>query len=188
MNQDDPHREDPKIIKVLLDNQEQFRSFLSRHVRDHSAAEDLLQEAFVKALRAEKNLVSSESIVPWFYRIVRNVLIDFYRTRAACERKNESFWREINHLSTEGPQAGELLDAICACMSRLLPTLNPQYAEVISRIDLKGEAHDVVAKELGIEKGNLTVRLHRAREGLRKSLEASCGACSKHGCLNCACE
>lgn len=187
MNEDDPRRDDPEIIKVLFDNHEQFRSFLSRHAKDHSTAEDLLQEALEKALRSKRSLVSSESLIPWFYRIVRNVLIDFYRTRAAHERKNENFWRE-NHLNEAAPKPGELLDAICACMNRLLPTLKPQYAEVIGRIDLKGEAPEIVAKELGIEKGNLTVRLHRAREALRKSLEASCGACTKHGCLNCTCE
>jgi DNA-directed RNA polymerase specialized sigma24 family protein len=73
-------------------------------------------------------------------------------------------------------------------MGRLLPTLKPEYSELVQKIDLDGSDPDEVACSLGITRGNLNVRLHRAREALRKSLELSCGACSKHGCLNCTCE
>jgi RNA polymerase sigma-70 factor (ECF subfamily) len=67
-------------------------------------------------------------------------------------------------------------------------TLKPNYADLIRRIDLAGESLPSVAKELRVTTNNLTVRLHRARQALRESLEQACGICSKHGCLNCTCE
>ncbi|MEP6891867.1 MAG: sigma factor-like helix-turn-helix DNA-binding protein, partial [Nitrospirota bacterium] len=73
-------------------------------------------------------------------------------------------------------------------LNRLLPTLRSNYAELIRRVDLEEESPKLVAEELKISPSNLTVRLHRARQALRASLEQSCGICSTHGCLNCTCD
>jgi RNA polymerase sigma-70 factor (ECF subfamily) len=65
--------------------------------------------------------------------------------------------------------------------------MRPAYAHLIGRIDLRGELPADVAKEMKLTTNNLTVRLHRARQALRASLEQACGICTKHGCLNCTC-
>jgi DNA-directed RNA polymerase specialized sigma24 family protein len=75
----------------------------------------------------------------------------------------------------------------CACMRRLLPTMTPQYASLIQQIELDEEAPESVAANLGITKGNLTVRLHRARQQLKRRLEENCRVCVTHGCLDCHC-
>ena len=72
-------------------------------------------------------------------------------------------------------------------MRRLLPKLKPEYAEIIERVDLREEPLAGVAGALGITPNNAAVRLHRARSGLRKQLERSCGTCATHGCLDCRC-
>jgi RNA polymerase sigma-70 factor (ECF subfamily) len=41
-----------------------------------------------------------------------------------------------------------------------------------------------LATETGISNGNAAVRLHRARQAMRKRIEQCCGACSRHGCLH----
>lgn len=65
--------------------------------------------------------------------------------------------------------------------------LRPAYADLIRRIDLEGESPAALAREFNITSNNLTVRLHRARQALRATLEDTCGICTKHGCLNCTC-
>jgi RNA polymerase sigma-70 factor (ECF subfamily) len=77
--------------------------------------------------------------------------------------------------------------AICECMNTLLPTLKPEYAEILQRVDLQDSALTEVASELGISQNNATVRLHRARQALKRQLEQSCGTCATHGCLDCTC-
>jgi RNA polymerase sigma-70 factor (ECF subfamily) len=72
-------------------------------------------------------------------------------------------------------------------MERLLPAMNPQYADLIRRLDLNEEAPDTVAASLGITKNNLSVRIHRARQQLKQRLEDNCRVCAKHGCLDCQC-
>ncbi len=45
-----------------------------------------------------------------------------------------------------------------------------------------------MAREAGITAKNAGVRLHRARQALKKQLERSCGSCAVHGCLDCSCK
>nr|WP_087473373.1 sigma factor-like helix-turn-helix DNA-binding protein [Nitrospira cf. moscoviensis SBR1015] len=103
-------------------------------------------------------------------------------------RRNEAFLQELTVSgSLLEPPLDEAKETVCACLYRLLPGLRGNYADLIKRIDLDGESPAQVAKELKISQNNLTVRLHRARQSLRASLEGACGICSKHGCLNCTC-
>lgn len=176
-------------VALLLGNQAAFKGFLRRHLPSEEAAEDLLQQNLLKAIRSSEGLANKESAVAWFYRILRNSLTDFYRARAAEGRKSDAFRHELISAG-EDSQASpdtELMGEVCACLNRLLPSLKPEYGDLVSRIDLKGEEPAAVARETGITYNNLMVRLHRARLALRKSLEQSCGACTRHGCLDCTC-
>ncbi|MDC8446931.1 MAG: sigma-70 family RNA polymerase sigma factor [Nitrospira sp.] len=176
------------VIQRLLENESAFRQFVRRRVGDEAVADDILQQSFIKAVGRSHSLNNEHSAVAWFYRILRHTVADYYRSHGAETRRNEAFLRELtisgNH---QEPPPGELQAAACACLHGLLPSLHGNYAELIKRIDLDGESQAQVAKELKISRNSLTVRLHRARQALRGALEASCGICSKHGCLNCTC-
>ena len=179
----------PDIFSQLLGRESEFRAFLQRRVGDDALAKDLLQESFVRAVQQEHQLRSPDLIVSWFFRILRNATVDYYRSRASHDRKIEGFMREL--IASEAnttPAFGELRPAVCMCLEQLLPKLRPNYANLLNRIDLNGEAIASVAKDLNITPNNLTVRLHRARQALRESLEENCGICTKHGCLNCTCD
>ena len=76
---------------------------------------------------------------------------------------------------------------ICNCIQWLIPTLKPEYAEIIT-LDLKEMDSGDIADQLGIKKDNLKVRRHRAREQLKMRIEETCKICAKHGCLDCDCK
>lgn len=177
------------IIRPLVEHEPAFRAFLRRRVNDETLAEDLLQQSFVRGIEHHHALHRKGSVVPWFYRILRHAMLDYYRSQASDVRKHDAFLHKLT-VSGEDKAAppDDVKPTVCACLYKLLPTIRPTYAELIRRIDLEGEAPQTVAQELQITLNNLTVRLHRARQTLRAGLEASCGICSKHGCLNCACE
>jgi hypothetical protein len=65
-------------------------------------------------------------------------------------------------------------------MTTLLPNLKAEYAEVLRRVDLEETPLPRVATDLAITTNNATVRLHRARQALRRQLERSCGTCATH--------
>ncbi|BFU95359.1 MAG: ECF family RNA polymerase sigma factor [Nitrospira sp.] len=176
------------IVQRLMDNESAFRMFLRRRLGDEAIADDILQQSFIRAVERHHSLRNDESAVAWFYRILRHTLADYYRSRGAEARRDEAFLQELTVSGHhQEPPFDEVNATVCSCLHRLLPHLRGNYAELVRRIDLEGESPAHLAKELKISRNNLTVRLHRARQALRVSLEASCGLCSKHGCLNCVC-
>lgn len=188
-NDAEPHPLLDEIIKQLTDHRQAFHAFLTRRMGNATCAEDLLQLCFMKALAHFHSIKQMNKVIPWFYQILRHALIDYYRAKETDSKRLQAFLDETETLGThQVPSLDELQPTICACLDRLVMTLKPGYADLIRRIDLSGESLQSVAKELQITTNNLTVRLHRARQALRQSLEQACGICSKHGCLNCTCD
>ena len=172
----------------LLEQESAFRAFLRKRLSDNVVVEDLLQQSLMKAVERYHDLRKSDSAISWFYRILRNTVTDYYRSHAADHRKVEGLRHEMIAAGEDKmPALDEIRPAICTCLDPLLKEMRPAYAHLLERIDLKGESPAAVAKELKLTTNNLTVRLHRARQALRASLEQACGICTKHGCLNCTC-
>ena len=177
------------VIQRLAENRSLFEIFLHRRVQDDFTVQDLLQQSFVKAIQQQHSLTNEESVVPWFYRILRNTVIDYYRSHASENTHRNDFLKQSRVLDDDQvPSLDEIKPIICTCLDGVLSALRPGYADLIRRVDLSGESLTEVALNLQITPNNATVRLHRARQALRTSLENSCGVCSKHGCLNCTCE
>ncbi len=80
----------------------------------------------------------------------------------------------------------ELEAAVCECVYGLMPTLKPEYRDILHAIEIEGQTVAEMATRFSITRGNAAVRLHRARPALRKQLEVACGTCTEHGCLDCS--
>lgn len=175
-----------EMLEVLVDNHRRFLAFLERRVGSREAAEDILQDAFVRSLDRVDAVRDQDAIIPWFYRVLRNALTDYYRRSGAEDRALTSHAAAIADDVDPGPEQ-EVLDAVCACVARLVDTLKPEYAAVVKRVDLQGVSVAAFAKESGITANNAGVRLHRAHEALRRQVARSCGTCANHGCFDCSC-
>jgi RNA polymerase sigma-70 factor (ECF subfamily) len=70
----------------------------------------------------------------------------------------------------------------------LVPTLKPEYAEAIRRVDIDGGTVASLAAAASITPNTAAVRLHRAHQALRKQVALSCGTCATHGCPDCSCQ
>ena len=172
------------LTTQLVDNHRQFLGFLERRLGDRALAEDILQDAFVKSIEKSQEVRDESSATAWFYRLLRNAIIDHYRRSGTRSRALEGLARELEGAVEPPP---ELHDAICGCVARLAGTLKPEYEEAIRRIEVDGVSVQEFANETGISANNASVRVFRAREALRKQVKASCGTCADHGCLECAC-
>ena len=174
----------PETVARLLEGHRLFLAFLERRVGSRSAAEDILQEAFVRGLRHATRLRDQESAVAWFYRLLRNAIADHYRRRRSEQRG-------LARLAAQPAAAAEpepdLAEAVCACIRALVDTLKPEYALALRRLDLDGQSLAAFAQEAGITANNAGVRAHRARLALRRQVEKSCGTCATHGCYRCEC-
>ena len=168
--------------QLLVQHHGRFLAFLRRRVESDTVAEDILQDAYTKSLEKLDQVRDDESVVAWFYRLLRNAVIDHYR-KAGVEKKAKAALAED---AAEGFEP-ELRESICSCISDVLPTLTPEYADIVGAVELGERSIAEVAAEKGLTTNNATVRLHRARTALRRRLVQVCGTCSTHGCLDCTC-
>jgi len=175
----------PEMVEALVANHRQFLAFLERRMGSRTDAEDLLQDAFAKGLARGHQVHDPESAVPWFFRVLRNALTDWYRRRGVEDRALAE-WRGREDVA-EPPRDEALFGEVCGCVLRLAGTLRPEYATALRRVDVDGLPVKDFAAEVGITPGNAAVRLHRAREALRARLIQSCGTCAEHGCVDCSC-
>jgi RNA polymerase sigma-70 factor (ECF subfamily) len=170
-------------IAVLLANRARFVEFLERRVGSHHLAEEILQDAMAKAVERGGTLRHEESVLAWFFRVLRNAVIDVHRRRGAASRALEQLAREIETSTGFDEPARE----VCRCVSGVLETLRPEYQAPIRAVDLGGRDVRGFADEAGITPNNAAVRLHRARRTLAERLMTTCGACADHGCVDCSC-
>lgn len=170
-------------VDVLLDNHRRFLAFVEKRVGDRALAEDILQDAFVRSIGKTEDL-SNEALVPWFYATLRNAVIDRYRRGASQGRALEAFGRELERVRDT---SGDLDREICACVTRVATTLKPEYAEALARVEVGGASLKEYASESGLTPNNAGVRVHRARQALKRKMMESCGLCAEHGCVDCTC-
>ena len=173
------------VLDTLVENRRAFLAYLTRRVGDPALAEDLLQDAFAKALARPEMLPDDEALVPWFYRTLRNAAIDRFRRQGAADRGLEAFARELNTVETV---PDETRREVCQCIGRLATTLKPEYADALLAVEVEGQAVKDYAERKGLTAGNAAVRVFRARQALKQRVVESCGTCAEHGCLNCTCQ
>lgn len=173
-----------EALEKLLEHRAKFLGFLQRRVESREVAEDILQSAFVRGLEKGDTLREDESAVAWFYRMLRNAVIDHYRHNAAATRAAQEWARD---LETETGLDELIHDVACRCVEDVLSELKPEYRDAIKAVDIEERSMRDLAEKTGISENNAAVRVHRARQALRKQVNLTCGVCAEHGCVDCRC-
>lgn len=178
---------DAAVQRALVEAREELLQFLSMRLRDRDEAEEVLQAFSVRALERAAQLRDVRTVRGWLGRVLATTIVDYQRRATRRRRREVDVDQESldNHPVDPDP---ELDAAVCNCLYRLLPTLKPEYSDIVWRADILGEPRDRLATSLGTSLNNVTVRLHRGRQALRKRLEEMCRTCPVHGFLDCHCE
>lgn len=170
-----------EVTEQLVASHRDFLAFVQRRVGDRALAEEIVQDALVKRLEHTGEI--RESAIGWFYRVLKNAIIDRARRATVQRARLEALAHELE--TTE--RDAELHDVVCRCVTDLAATLKPEYAEALRRIDVDGTAVKDYAAEVGISPSNAGVRVFRARDALREQVVRACGTCATHGCVDCTC-
>ncbi|MBX3583135.1 MAG: RNA polymerase subunit sigma-70 [Rhizobiaceae bacterium] len=176
---------DAAVQRALVEAREEMLVFLQRRLRSRDDAEEVLQRFSLRALERASQLRDIRTVRGWLGRILATTLVDHQRNLSKRRRRETPV--DKAEIESE-PVDAELDAAVCNCLYRLLPTLKPEYADIVWRADILGEPRDRLAASLGTSLNNVTVRLHRGRQALRKRLEEMCRTCPIHGFLDCHCE
>ena len=139
--------------------------FLSRMTGNRTAAEDLVQDVFVRILKYRATF-RGDGFETWMFRIARNARADYFRRRGA-----------VDHVSDEGidppsdaPGPARLLeqDQEVARLKQALARLREDRRELIVLTRYRGMTHEQIAAILGVDTGTVKVRIHRAIKELRQ--------------------
>ncbi|MBW8312399.1 MAG: sigma-70 family RNA polymerase sigma factor [Rhizobium sp.] len=130
-------------------------------------AEDLLQEAFVRAWQALPAFRFESAFGTWLHRLAVNTALMELRSRrggAALETDDEAL---ESHAT---PDSAGHRTALGLDLERAVATLPPRARAVLVLHDIEGWKHEEIAAELGMAVGSSKAQLHRARQLLRTRL------------------
>jgi RNA polymerase sigma-70 factor, ECF subfamily len=160
---------------------DQFRPRVLRYLArlvGEAEAEDVAQSVMLKINEGLSGFRGDSSVSTWIYRIATNVALDKLRQKTVQPMTEAGYDFDENDLPAagQGPsvETTSIRDEMSACISEFLNRLPENYRSVMILSEVEGFANGEVADILGLSLDTVKIRLHRARERLRKDLEAGC--------------
>jgi RNA polymerase sigma-70 factor (ECF subfamily) len=138
--------------------------FLARMTGNAAAAEDLVQDVFVRVLKYRATWRDEGRFETWLFRIARNARADYFKSRSA-----DAPIEEVEDHPSHAPLASDTLarDREVARLQRALMLLREDKRELIVLARYRGMKLEAIADLLGVEVGTVKVRMHRAVKDLR---------------------
>lgn len=134
-----------------------------QHAED---AEDLVQDAFIRALEKIDSLGRGSSFGPWFYRLLVNAALN--RRKYLARRQTQEVPDAV--AGRESPAADADRAELRRRLAGALGSLPSDLETVVILHDLEGFKHPEIAKILGIPEGTCRSHLWKARRQLREQL------------------
>jgi RNA polymerase sigma-70 factor, ECF subfamily len=132
--------------------------FAYHFTRDRALAEDVTQEAFLRAFRFLKGFRGDSKFTSWLFRIARNCAMDAIKARRAHYEKEPAA-----PLASTDPQARVELQAA-------LSAVGEEHREPFLLIEVFGLSYQEAADVLGVRVGTVKSRMHRARKAMMGAL------------------
>lgn len=145
-----------------------LRSYIRSRVRDHAAAEDILQDVFLKAHKRAPDSSSVANMEGWLFFIAKNAVADYYRRSKTTTEVPEELPAESN----EGPLTNA--DFLQDSFRKMIMTLPDPYRDALLLTEFEGLTQKQLAARLGISLSGAKSRVQRGREKLKQSLLDCC--------------
>lgn len=146
-----------------------FFNLAFRYTFDRLAAEDLLQDIFIKILSHLEEVDREETFVAWMYRIAINTCYSYLRSRRGRDAHSVSL-AEI-----EGKKEDAVYDkheeSLAGPVDEAVHELPEKLRAVFMLHDVQGHTHEEIGRMLGVTVGTSKSQLFKARMRIRKSLK-----------------
>jgi len=128
------------------------------HSRDD--ADDLVQDAIVRALRIDSRPDKLDELRPWMFRIIRNLSIDELRKKRVRREYFQAQERLSGNMSSGADVARDTL------LRLAFEKLPPKTREILFLVDIMGMKYGEAADVMGVPNGTVMSRISRARRAL----------------------
>ena len=153
-------------------------SLVSRYVKDHATAQDIAQEAFIKAYRGLENFRGDSAFYTWLYRIAintaKNHLVAQGRRVPDTEidaQEAEQYGSGVLLQDQASPERLLLTDEIRKEVFATIETLPDDLKTAITLRELEGMSYEEIAEAMDCPIGTVRSRIFRAREAIDKVLQ-----------------
>lgn len=147
-----------------------------RWLKDAAEAEDLTQEALLRAHGRIDRLEDPKAALAWLLRITDRVCLDRLRRRDPLQTRTAEAESEAIDMPDTAPTGLQMAEReeMSVCTQQYLERLSPSHRRVLWLHDVEGRSAKEIASALRISEGAAKIRLHRARQNLRALLERAC--------------
>lgn len=180
-------RGDKKAFELLVAKyQRKLMRLVSRLVRDPAEAEDVVQEAFIKAYRALPQFRGDSAFYTWLYRIgintAKNYLITQGRrapTSTESDAEDAETFEDADGLrDINTPESLLATKQIARTVNTAMDTLPEELRVAITLREIEGLSYDEIAETMGCPIGTVRSRIFRAREAIAEKLRPLLGTTS----------
>jgi RNA polymerase sigma-70 factor (ECF subfamily) len=176
---------DLEAFRILVERyQKKAHSIAYGVIGKFEDAEDITQEAFVKAFRSLKSFRGQSSFYTWLYRIVYNMAIDHSRRRyrkaessvgesdaleALSHRSSSDMSSTLGHAVTPDERFAQV--ELGQQLRKAISQLSPVHRSAIMLREVDGLSYEEMSRVMGCSKGTVMSRLFHARKKLQASLQ-----------------
>jgi len=139
-------------------------------VRDQYLAEDVVQEAVIKAWAATPDWRGDGSMRSWLLSITHNTAVSMLRRIRDEARPPEAMPESVSTASIEDESAGR---ATMAMLAAALDQLDPLSRSIVVLRDVEGLSYQQIGESLGVSMATVKTRLLRARRELQQVIETA---------------
>jgi RNA polymerase sigma-70 factor (ECF subfamily) len=168
MHSEQPKTQDENIKLLWLQLHSKLKAFIMNKVKDEAAAEDLLQEVFIRIHTKIDTLQDDSKIHAWIYQITRNLISDYFEK--IKKEKRPILPTDI----TEEDSSTEYMAEALKDMVKMMDDLLSQYCEALCLTELGGMSQKLYAEKIGISYSGAKSRVQRAKIMLRDMLMKCC--------------
>ncbi|MFV9615979.1 MAG: RNA polymerase sigma factor [Gammaproteobacteria bacterium] len=154
-----------KLCKRLESGRSRLYRMAYAWSHNSAVAEDVVQEAMIKALNSVDTVKNIEALDGWLFRILSNCFIDYCR-----KQREEVIIDETKLVEQKTPEAVHSQNAMLAEVRSAIASLPFKHRQVLTLIDIENFSYSEVAEIVGVPLGTVMSRLNRARQSLKQSL------------------